>query len=123
MKANETAFGKFINASDVIKMAKWDEVFHLMMSAAIEQFKDIHFYNSGNQLVEWTTPLVTSHMAWRLTVVLVGEYHLECNKRKRKIHQKPIVDDDKSNEIQVVGDSVNDSLTVIESKRHSIKVR
>ncbi|KAI3497212.1 hypothetical protein L1887_39662 [Cichorium endivia] len=168
MKANETAFGKFINASDVIKAAKWDgngeteekeardcteeidkpidctdpEVFHLMMTAAIEQFKDIHFYRFGKPVRGMND--TSCHMAWRfrpkegktaslykdyrsfvisrsvncsLTVVSIGDYHSGGNARKRKRHQKPTVDEDKSNGIQVVGETVNDSLPVIESEK------
>lgn len=168
MKANETAFGKFINASDVIKAAKWDgngeteekeardcteeidkpidctdpEVFHLMMTAAIEQFKDIHFYRFGKPVRGMND--TSCHMAWRfrpkegktaslykdyrsfvisrsvncsLTVVSIGDYHSGGNARKRKRRQKPTVDEDKSNGIQVVGETVNDSLPVIESEK------
>ncbi|KAI3708193.1 hypothetical protein L2E82_37330 [Cichorium intybus] len=168
MKANETAFGKFINASDVIKAAKWDgngeteekeardcseeidkpidctdpEVFHLMMTAAIEQFKDIHFYRFGKPVRGMND--TSCHMAWRfrpkegktaslykdyrsfvisrsvncsLTVVSIGDYHSGGNARKRKRRQKPTIDEDKSNGIQVVGETVNDSLPVIESEK------
>ncbi|KAI3512913.1 hypothetical protein L1887_20235 [Cichorium endivia] len=52
-----------------------------------------------------------------LTVVSIGDYHSGGNARKRKRHQKPTVDEDKSNEIQVVGETLNDSLPVIESEK------
>lgn len=174
MTANETAYGKYINASDVINPVTSEadgeaeekeardcsgeidkpidctdpEVFHLMMSAAIEQFKDIHFYRFGKPVRGMNDS--SCHMAWRfrpkegktaslykdyrsfvisrsencsLSVISIGDYHSGGNARKRKRHQKPgfektpMGEDDKSSGIQVVGESVNDSLPVVESEK------
>ncbi|KAJ0935964.1 hypothetical protein HanRHA438_Chr03g0125451 [Helianthus annuus] len=119
MVANETVYGSSINASDVSSTFTLavnegeveekeerdcsgevdkavdctdPEVFHVMMAAAIDQFKDIHFYRFGNA-------------------------------RKRKKHRKdgfektPMGDDDKNIGVQVVGETVNDSLPVVESEK------
>lgn len=174
MTANVTAFGEIINASDVTSAAKWDadgetevkealdcsgevdkpidctdpEVFHLMMSAAIEQFKDIHFYRFGKPVRGMNDS--SCHMAWRfrpkegktaslykdyrsfvitrsvncsLTVSSIGDYHSGGNARKRKKHQKPgfektpTGEDDKNTNVQVVGETVNDALPVVESEK------
>lgn len=139
VKVNETAFGSVINVSDVVsKESKTDgeveekeardcsgeidkaidctdpEVFHLMMSKAIEEFKDIHFYRFGKPVRGMNDS--SCHMAWRfrpkegktaalykdyrsfviaraadcsLSVVSIGDYHSGGNARKRKKHQKP----------------------------------
>ncbi|KAI3804886.1 hypothetical protein L1987_26756 [Smallanthus sonchifolius] len=175
MIANETAFGSSINASDVtntftLPAAEGEveekeerdcsgeidkaidctdpEVFHLMMAAAIDQFKDIHFYRFGKPVRGMNDS--SCHMAWRfrpkegktaalykdyrsfvinrsqnctLSVVSIGDYHSGGNARKRKKHQKPgfektpMGEDDKNSGIQVVGESVNDSLPVVESEK------
>ncbi|XP_071730070.1 uncharacterized protein [Rutidosis leptorrhynchoides] len=175
MKANETAFGSSINASDVVSIGTLPamdseveekealdcsgeidkpidctdpEVFHLMMSAAIEQFKDIHFYRFGKPVRGMNDS--SCHMAWRfrpkegktaslykdyrsfviarsgnctLSVVSIGDYHSGGNARKRKKHQKPgfektpMGEDDKNIGVQVVGESVNDTLPVVESEK------
>ncbi|KAK1431086.1 hypothetical protein QVD17_14306 [Tagetes erecta] len=172
MIANETAYGSTINVTDVsntFTVAEVEEkeerdcsgeidkaidctdpeVFHLMMAAAIDQFKDIHFYRFGKPVRGMNDS--SCHMAWRfrpkegktaalykdyrsfvisrlencsLGVVSIGEYHSGGNARKRKKHQKagfektPMGDDDdKIKGVQVVGESVNDALPVVESQK------
>ncbi|XP_059662850.1 uncharacterized protein LOC132308694 [Cornus florida] len=132
MAANQTAFATFINITDVDSAtpvttnieceAEVDkpidctdpDVFHLMMKAAIEQFKDIHFYRFGKPVRGYND--TSCHMAWRfrpkegktaafykdyrsfvvsrsenctLSVVGIGDYHSGGNARKRKKNQKP----------------------------------
>ncbi|XP_052208477.1 uncharacterized protein LOC127812169 [Diospyros lotus] len=131
MAANQTAFATFINITDVdngdANNANLDctnevdkpidctdpEVFHVMMKAAIEFFKDMHFYRFGKPVPGSND--TSCHMAWRfrpkegktasfykdyrsfvvsrsenctLTVVRIGDYHSGGNARKRKRNQK-----------------------------------
>ncbi|KAK3017268.1 hypothetical protein RJ639_007380 [Escallonia herrerae] len=133
MAANQTAFATFINITDVgaTPMSVGEalecegevdkpidctdpEVFHVMMKAAIEHFKDIHFYKFGKPVRGSNDS--SCHMAWRfrpkegktaafykdyrsfvvsrsenctLRVVRIGDYHSGGNARKRKKNQKP----------------------------------
>lgn len=130
MAANQTAFATFINITDVDEPVQSSigcegdidkpidctdpDVFHLMMKAAIEQFKDIHFYRFGKPVQGWNES--SCHMAWRyrpkegktanfykdyrsfvisrsenctLSVVRIGDYHSGGKARKRKRNQKP----------------------------------
>lgn len=136
MPANQTVFDNFINVTDVENPAtdsaetvvanecegsvgqpidcRDPEVFHLMMKATIEQFKDIHFYRFGKPVPGSNES--TCDMAWRfrpkegkaaafykdyrrfvisrsenctLSVVSIGDYHTGVNARKRKKNQKP----------------------------------
>ncbi|CAN4084540.1 unnamed protein product [Withania somnifera] len=130
--ANQTAFSSFINLNDVDVpggdngsvvennldcRGKIDDpidctdpdVFHLLMRAAIEKFKDIHFYRFGKPVRGLNDS--SCHMAWRfrpkegktaafykdyrsfvfsrsenctLDVVSIGDYHSGGNARKRK---------------------------------------
>ncbi|KAK4343518.1 hypothetical protein RND71_036612 [Anisodus tanguticus] len=134
--ANQTAFSTFINLTDVDVslpatefgtennpdcQGKTDEpsdctdpdVFHLLMRAAIEKFKDIHFYRFGKSVRGSNDS--SCHMAWRirpkegktaafykdyrefvvsrsenctLSVVSIGDYHSGPNARKRKRKNK-----------------------------------
>ncbi|CAN4094249.1 unnamed protein product [Withania somnifera] len=134
--ANQTAFSTFINLTDVdVSLpandvdtesnpdchGKTDEpidctnpdVFHLLMRAAIEKFKDIHFYRFGKSVRGSNDS--SCHMAWRfrpkdgkaaafykdyrefvvsrsenctLSVVSIGDYHTGGNARKRKRENK-----------------------------------
>ncbi|XP_031128217.1 uncharacterized protein LOC116030190 [Ipomoea triloba] len=134
--ANQTAFATFINLTDVdIALpvtetetgnelecqGKTDEpidckdpdVFHLLMKATIEKFKDVHFYKFGKPVPGSNE--TSCHMAWRfrpkegksaafykdyrnfvisrsenctLSVVDIGEYHSGGNARKRKRDRK-----------------------------------
>ncbi|XP_010542036.1 PREDICTED: uncharacterized protein LOC104815369 isoform X1 [Tarenaya hassleriana] len=164
MAVNQTAFSAFINITDVENTdntsdtsqldcdanspidCKDPEVFHLMMKATIEKFKDIHFYKFGKP-----TPGEgdnTCDMAWRyrpkdgktaafykdyrrfviersenctVSVMSIGEYHSGVNARKRKKNQKPGFEKtpgkkDDDFSLPVVGEAVNDSLPVIESE-------
>ncbi|CAH9130511.1 unnamed protein product [Cuscuta epithymum] len=136
---NQTAFSSFINLTDVdIAMpvtetgndlecqGKTDEsincrdpdVFHLLMKATIEKFKDVHFYKFGKPVPG--SDRSSCHMAWRfrpkegktaafykdyrnfvisrsenctLSVVGIGEYHSGGNARKRKRNHKVGVPD------------------------------
>ncbi|KAL2454942.1 hypothetical protein Adt_47562 [Abeliophyllum distichum] len=134
MASNQTAFATFINITDVDNAVvgaeteltfaethdcsgKVDdpincrdpEVFHLLMRAAIEKFKDMHFYRFGKPVSGNNDS--SCHMAWRfrpkegkaaafykdyrsfsivrsenctLSVVGIGDYHSGGNARKRK---------------------------------------
>ncbi|XP_033512891.1 uncharacterized protein [Nicotiana tomentosiformis] len=134
--ANQTAFSTFINLTDIDVslpatdsgiegnldcQGKTDEpidctdpdVFHLLMKAAIEKFKDIHFYRFGKSVRGSNDS--SCHMAWRfrpkegktaafykdyrefvvsrsenctLSVVSIGDYHSGGNARKRKRKNK-----------------------------------
>jgi hypothetical protein len=133
MAANQTAFNTFINITDVADSAelaanvgsdcqnetgkpiecKDPEVFHTMMRAAIEKFKDIHFYRFGKPVRGDEDN--TCDMAWRfrpkegktaslykdyrrfvvskaencsLSVTSIGEYHTGVNARKRKLNKQ-----------------------------------
>lgn len=174
MAANQTAFATFINITDVENItenAESDsktvataevtscegsldspvdckdlEVFHMMMRAAIEQFKDIHFYRFGKPVRGSNDS--SCDMAWRfrpkdgkaaafykdyrrfaisrsenctLSVVGIGDYHTGVNARKRKKNQKAGFEkkpekQDKGISLPVVGEVVNDSLPVVESE-------
>ncbi|QHO28017.1 hypothetical protein HN51_024731 [Arachis hypogaea] len=135
--ANETVFGSIINMEDVNNSANAEsggeaatvasecettgpidcrdpEVFHMLMRATIEKFKDIHFYRFGKAVPGSNDS--TCDMAWRfrpkegkaaafykdyrrfviqraencsLSIVSIGEYHSGLNARKRKKNQKP----------------------------------
>ncbi|KAK6938131.1 hypothetical protein RJ641_031639 [Dillenia turbinata] len=119
------------------------EVFHLLMKSAIEHFKDIHFYKFGKAVPGSNDS--SCDMAWRfrpkegktasfykdyrrfvisrsgnctLSVVGIGEYHSGVNARKRKKNQKPGFEKKPdSGTIQVVGETVNDTLPVVESEK------
>lgn len=172
MAANQTAFATFINITDVENAVpeavtesskdsndrecegKTDEpvdctdpeIFHLLMKAAIEKFKDIHFYRFGKPVRG--NDDISCHMAWRfrpmegktaafykdyrsfvvsrsenctLSVVRIGDYHSGGNARKRKRNQKgfekPMAQAPKQTIVlPEVGESVNDSLPVVESE-------
>lgn len=103
----ESQIGKPIDCTD-------PDVFHLMMTSAIEEFKDIHFYRFGKPVRGYNDS--SCHMAWRfrpkdgktaafykdyrsftihrsdnctLSVVRIGDYHSGGNARKRKRNQRP----------------------------------
>nr|XP_018676945.1 PREDICTED: uncharacterized protein LOC103973386 [Musa acuminata subsp. malaccensis] len=133
------------------------EVFHLMMRATIESFRDVHFYRFGKP-VRGGDGGGSCDMAWRFrpkdakragfykdyrrfeitrsrgcvySIVRIGDYHTGVNARKKKKPKKgandgagefainkipissqaavPLV-------VPVVGESVNDSLPVVESE-------
>ncbi|KAF3777488.1 hypothetical protein EJ110_NYTH45643 [Nymphaea thermarum] len=130
MSSNQTAFAAFINVTDVlvinvsaISEAHCDsfapidctdsDLFHEMMRATIEQFKDIHFYKFGKPVRGSNDS--SCDMAWRFrpkegkraafykdyrrfvisrtenctyTVDGVGEYHSGVNARKKKKQAK-----------------------------------
>ncbi|XP_057505776.1 uncharacterized protein LOC130789068 [Actinidia eriantha] len=164
MSANQTAFATSINITDVdngetpVTSTECEgevdkpidctdpEVFHLMMKAAIEQFKDIHFYRFGKPV--HGSDESSCHMAWRfrpkegktaafykdyrsfvirsenctLSVVHIGEYHSGGNARKRKKNQKPGFEKKPEKQesqpvsLPEIGEAVNDSLPVVESE-------
>lgn len=166
---NQTEIASFINATDVADLnsdvtvtvegesaaAASDcegpidcgdpEVFHLMMTAAIEKFKDIHFYRFGK--AKRGSDDTTCDMAWRyrpkegktaslykdyrrfsilrsncsLSVVDIGEYHTGVNARKNKKDRKPGFQktsgkQEEVNTFPVYGEPVNDKLPVVESE-------
>lgn len=166
MAVNQTAFAAFINITDVEASAneenaegnqvdcdasvpidcKDSEVFHLMMKATIERFKDIHFYKFGKPAVGEGAN--SCDMAWRyrpkdgksaafykdyrrfvihksdncsLSVASIGDYHSGLNARKRKRNQKAGFEksDGKRDDfsLPLVGEAVNDSLPTVESDK------
>ncbi|GLT94234.1 hypothetical protein SLE2022_119860 [Rubroshorea leprosula] len=163
MTPNQTVVAGFINITDVENLestpetgssdcdtdfatkpldCRDQEVFHLMMKAAIEQFKDIHFYRFGKPVAGSNE--TTCDMAWRfrpkegktaafykdyrrfvisrsnnctVSVVGIGDYHSGVNARKRK-KQKPGFEkktekSDQGSMPLVVGEVVNDALVNI----------
>ncbi|XP_010496358.1 PREDICTED: uncharacterized protein LOC104773444 [Camelina sativa] len=171
MAANQTAFAGFINIADVETSendsdanqldcdisipidCKDPEVFHLMMKATIDKFKDIHFYKFGKPAaVEGAS---SCDMAWRyrpkdgktaafykdyrrfvieksencsVSVMGIGEYHSGVNARKRKRSLKPGFEKTIGGKVDdfslpVVGEGVNDSLPVVESETAFIQGR
>ncbi|KAK4758910.1 hypothetical protein SAY87_020211 [Trapa incisa] len=165
MAVNQTVFESFINLTDVIEAApqigeldgckgsldqpidcKDPEVFHLMMKAAIEIFKDIHFYRFGKPVHGSNDS--TCDMAWRfrpkegktaafykdyrrfviaksenctMSVLSIGEYHTGVNARKRKKNPKDGFQKKQEQLSSVValpevGEAVNDALPVVESE-------
>ncbi|GKV41243.1 hypothetical protein SLEP1_g48808 [Rubroshorea leprosula] len=163
MTPNQTVVAGFINITDVENLERTPEtgssdcdtdfatkpldcrdpeVFHLMMKAAIEQFKDIHFYRFGKPVAGSNE--TTCDMAWRfrpkegktaafykdyrrfvisrsnnctVSVVGIGDYHSGVNARKRK-KQKPGFEkksekSDQGSMPLVVGEVVNDALVNI----------
>ncbi|KAL1812983.1 hypothetical protein ACET3Z_023048 [Daucus carota] len=103
----ESQIGKPIDCTD-------PAVFNLLMTSAIEEFKDIHFYRFGKPVRGYNDS--SCHMAWRfrpkegktaafykdyrsfvihrsdnctLSVVRIGDYHSGGNARKRKRNQRP----------------------------------
>ncbi|KAJ9169908.1 hypothetical protein P3X46_018052 [Hevea brasiliensis] len=122
------------------------EVFHLMMRKAIEQFKDIHFYRFGKPVpanndsscdMAWrfrpkegkTAAFYKDYRRFviarsencTLSVVGIGDYHTGVNARKKKKNQKPGFEKTPAQQQQavmlpVVGETVNDSLPVVESE-------
>lgn len=171
MAANQTAFSTFINITDVAAISEGEnmvvndvnssecdsnvdrpidcrdpEVFHLMMTATIEEFKDIHFYRFGKPVRGSNDS--TCDMAWRfrpkegkaaafykdyrrfvilksanctLTVGGIGDYHSGMNARKRKRNQKPGFEKtpaklEGASALPVVGEIVNDTLPMVESE-------
>ncbi|CAA0357229.1 hypothetical protein AtNW77_Chr2g0224781 [Arabidopsis thaliana] len=167
MLANQTAFAEFININDVEASTnettseeegnklecdvntpidcKDQQVFHLMMRATIDKFKDIHFYKFGKP-VTGEEGVNSCDMAWRyrprdgksaafykdyrrfvvaksencsVSVVGIGEYHSGLNARKRKKNQKAGFEKTGGKKddfsLPVVGELVNDSLPMVES--------
>eukprot|EP00268_Persea_americana_P003278 TRINITY_DN1098_c0_g1_i1.p1 TRINITY_DN1098_c0_g1~~TRINITY_DN1098_c0_g1_i1.p1 ORF type:complete len:562 (-),score=99.38 TRINITY_DN1098_c0_g1_i1:413-2098(-) len=163
LASNQSIFDAFINVTDVslpvtnnINNSECEsdignpidctnpEIFQLMMKAAIEQFKDIHFYRFGKSVRGSNDNMCD--MAWRFrpkegktstlykdyrrfvisrtencsyTVVKIGDYHSGTNARKKKKNQKPGFEPKKqvpTSGVLVVGETVNDSLTVVESE-------
>ncbi|XP_058107109.1 uncharacterized protein LOC131250803 [Magnolia sinica] len=119
------------------------DIFQLMMRAAIEHFKDIHFYRFGKSVHGSNDS--SCDMAWRFrpkegktasfykdyrrfvitrsenctyTVVGIGDYHTGVNARKRKKNQKPGFEKQPVPQanLPVVGEAVNDTLPVIASE-------
>ncbi|KAL9253796.1 hypothetical protein AKJ16_DCAP03737 [Drosera capensis] len=113
------------------------EVFHMMMTAAIEKFKDIHFYRFGKPVRGSDDR--SCDMAWRfkpnegkvtilnkdyrrfvisrsencsLSVDSIGEYHSGVNARKRK---KKGLESEAGT--PVVEEIVNDTLPVVDSEK------
>lgn len=133
------------NSMDSPVDCKDPDLFHTMMKAAIEQFKDIHFYRFGKPVPGSNES--TCDMAWRfrpkegkaaafykdyrrfvisksenctLSVVSIGDYHSGGNARKRKRNRRPEsgkapIKQDPVS-LPVVGEVVNDSLPVVESE-------
>ncbi|CAA6670715.1 unnamed protein product [Spirodela intermedia] len=117
------------------------EIFHMMMRAAIEQFKDVHFYRFGKSVRGDGDN--SCDMAWRfrpkdakratfykdyrrfeinrgdncvLSVSNIGEYHSGVNARKKKKGKGPKEGTKPETVVPLVGEAVNDSLPVVESE-------
>lgn len=164
MAANPTAFTTFINITDIAgpneagEMSKSEcegelgkpidckdpEIFHMMMRATIEKFKDIHFYRFGKPIRG--SDDYNCDMAWRfrpkdgksasfykdyrrfvisrsenctLSVTSIGEYHTGMNARKRKKKNQVFVKAGQKEDaagLPVLGETVNDTLPVVESE-------
>ena len=158
MRPNETAIAAFINITDVENPTadateceggvnqpidcSDPDVFHLLMRAAIEVFRDIHFYRFGKPVRGSNES--TCDMAWRfrpkegktasfykdyrtfvisrsenctLSILGIGDYHSGLNARKKKRNQKPgFQKQEPAATLPVVGEVVNDSLPVVESE-------
>lgn len=163
MTPNQTAVAGFLNLTDVENLesttpeitasdcdsdfaskpldCRDPEVFHLMMKAAIELFKDIHFYRFGKPVAGSNE--TTCDMAWRfrpkegktaafykdyrrfvisrsdncsVSVVGIGDYHSGGNARKRKKHkagfEKKSGNTDQGSVPLDVGETVNDTLRI-----------
>ncbi|KAJ8427833.1 hypothetical protein Cgig2_030096 [Carnegiea gigantea] len=135
MAVNQTAFNTFMNITDVADSTELAgnaaaecenevgkpidckdlEVFHAMMGAAIEKFKDIHFYQFGK-------PVRGSEdnncdMAWWFRPKDKGRlHHLNARKRKPKKQAVFVKAPQSGNALPIVGEMVNDSLPVVESE-------
>ncbi|KAK9284866.1 hypothetical protein L1049_024046 [Liquidambar formosana] len=122
------------------------EVFHLMMRSAIEHFKDIHFYRFGKSVrgsndstcdmawrfrpkegktaafyKDYRRFVISRSENCTLSVVSIGDYHTGVNARKRKKNQKPGFEKTHPKQelaisLPVVGETVNDTLPVVESE-------
>lgn len=121
------------------------DVFHLMMRFTIDYFKDVHFYRFGKPVrgsndttcdMAWRFrpkegKAAAFYKDYRRFVVLrsdkctlrvegMGEYHSGMNARKKKRNQKPgfekVPPGKDANLLPVVGDTVNDTLPVVESE-------
>ncbi|XXG86923.1 hypothetical protein AAC387_Pa11g1735 [Persea americana] len=160
LASKQSTFDAFINLTDVVVPAVINsecesdigspidctdpEIFQLMMMAAIEHFKDIHFYRFGKSVQGSNDS--TCDMAWRFrpkerktasffkdyrrflisssgncnyAVVGIGEYHSGLNARKRKTNQKTGSASKQQLPdagLLMFGETVNDSLTVVESE-------
>ncbi|KAF2284757.1 hypothetical protein GH714_029937 [Hevea brasiliensis] len=118
-----------------------------MMRKAIEHFKDIHFYRFGKPVpanndsscdMAWrfrpkegkTAAFYKDYRRFvigrsencTLSVVGIGDYHTGVNARKRKKNQKPGFEKAPAGKqkpvlLPVVGETVNDSLPVVESEK------
>ncbi|KAL7142357.1 hypothetical protein ABFS83_08G118400 [Erythranthe nasuta] len=157
------AFTAFINISDVDSVGTGVEdsnrdcvvtdpidcrdpdIFHLLMRATIEKFKDIHFYRFGKPVRGLNDS--SCHMAWRyrpkdgkvaafnkdyrsfkversenctMSVVGIGEYHSGGNARKKKGNgnKEKGKDEDVFEKVAMkdVGETVNDALPEVESE-------
>ncbi|XP_042481671.1 uncharacterized protein LOC122062094 [Macadamia integrifolia] len=161
--SNQTVFDTFINITEIPSVTVEDlpvcegdmdkpidcadrEVFNVLMRAAIDHFKDIHFYRFGKPVRGSNGS--TCDMAWRFrpnqgkiaafykdyrrfsisrskncnyTVVGIGDYHSGMNARKRKKNQKPGFEKlpkhaENPITLPLVGEVVNDTLPVVESE-------
>lgn len=160
MDPNQTVFQAFLNLTDVESKeesrendceakinepidCRDPEVFHSMMQAAIEFFKDIHFYRFGKPVRGSNDS--SCDMAWRyrpkegkaagfykdyrsfvisrfgdcsVSVLSMGEYHSGVNARKRK---NKLPGFGKKQQTQtlfpVIGDTANDVLPTVESEK------
>ncbi|CAA0837061.1 Unknown protein [Striga hermonthica] len=126
------------------------DLFHLLMRATIEKFKDVHFYRFGKP-VEGDNGS-SCHMAWRyrpkdskpasfnkdyrsfvvsrsknctMSVVGIGEYHSGVNARKKKGKAKKRPEDNNNNSNTTlaieVGETANDELPEVLSEGSFIR--
>ncbi|KAJ7960224.1 Calcium ion-binding protein [Quillaja saponaria] len=122
------------------------EVFHVMMKATIEKFQDIHFYRFGKPIrgsddntcdmawrfrpkegktaafyKDYRRFVISRSQNCTVSIISIGEYHSGLNARKRKKNQKPGFEktpkkQDQVISLPVVGETVNDTLPVVESE-------
>lgn len=134
----ENEIGKPIECRD-------PEVFHMMMRAAIERFDDIHFYRFGKPVPgsddntcdmawrfrpkegksavfykDYRRFVISRSENCTLSVTSIGDYHSGLNARKRKkkqqVFEKAPENTADSVVVPVVGETVNDSLPIVESE-------
>ncbi|KAI5649140.1 hypothetical protein M9H77_35145 [Catharanthus roseus] len=122
------------------------ELFHLLMKSAIENFKDIHFYKFGKPVKgnddkschmawrfrpnegktaafykDYRSFVISRSENCTLSVVRIGDYHSGGNARKKRRNQRGFEKKQPRAEKQTivlpeVGETVNDSLPVVESE-------
>ncbi|KAE8713095.1 RNAse E/G-like [Hibiscus syriacus] len=124
MAANQTAFSTFINVTDVVETKDFakptpgpkENTCDMAWQFRPKEGKTVAFYKDYRRFV------VKRLKNCKLSVVSIGDYHSGMNARKKHKYQKPGFDKSPSRQEQggvsfpVVGETVNDSLPVVESE-------